>query len=160
MRKDNQMETRVTKNGYKYQFRNHEMRRTKELKNSQGKHFGISIGKALLTGIKNLPWFLMRAVVLMVTTPLTILLFLFNLIKSLFMTAIAWFIFKVIVGFSVIGYYAFFTKEGTLPNSIDIWFENWIMPNGVPIFHWWETTIIVILAVITALSLTLHPQDA
>ena len=109
--------------------------------------------------MKNLPSVIVRAAVLMVATPLMFLLFIFNLIKSLIATAIGWFVFKVIVAFLVLCYWAFLTKEGTAPASVELWFKNWIMPEGVPIYHWWETTIIVVLAVITALSLTFRPTD-
>ena len=100
-----------------------------------------------------------RAAVLMVATPLMFLLFIFNLIKSLIATAIGWFVFKIVVSFLVVCYWAFLTKEGTLPSEIETWYTNWIFPEGVPIYHWWETTIIVVLAVITALSLTFRPED-
>lgn len=160
MRKDNHMETRVTKNGYRY-YTNHSKAHDTAVPLSQrGRFFGRKLGLSLWTGIKHLPWFLMRAVTLMVATPLMILLFLFNLVKSLIITAIGWFVFKVIVGFAVIGYYAFLTKEGSASDNVEMWFHNWIMPEGVPIHYWWETTIIVVFAVITAISLTLHPHDA
>ena len=109
--------------------------------------------------MKNLPSVIVRAAALMVATPLMFLLFIFNLIKSLIATAIGWVVFKVVVAFLVICYWAFLTKEGSAPTSVEHWFKDWIMPEGVPIYHWWETTIIVVLAVITALSLTFRPED-
>ena len=105
--------------------------------------------------MKNLPNFLVKVAI----TPVFLLLFIVNLVKSLLFTAIGWFVFKVIVGFVVICYYAFLTKEGNAPASVETWFHNWIMPEGVPIHYWWETTIIVVLAIITALSLTFHPNE-
>ena len=159
MRKDTKMDAHVTRGGYRY----YTPTKTKsEVTKPEGKKWkkGLRwLGKAIWSGIKNLPSVIARAAVLMVATPLMFLLFIFNLIKSLIATAIGWFVFKVIVAFLVVCYWAFLTKEGTAPASVDLWFKNWIMPEGVPIYHWWETTIIVVLAVITALSLTFRPED-
>ncbi|VTP86006.1 hypothetical protein [Streptococcus equi] len=160
MRKDRKMDTHVTKSGYKYytphQKASEDPQAPKENKFKKGMRW---IGQALLAGLKNLPGLIMRAAVLMVTTPLMILLFIFNLLKSLLVTAIGWFVFKVVVGFSVICYWAFLTKEGAPPVSVEKWTFDWIMPNGVPIYHWWETTIIVVLAIITALTLTFYSDE-
>ena len=159
MRKDTKMDAHVTRSGYRY----YTPTKTKsEVTKPEGKKWkkGLRwLGKAIWSGIKNLPSVIARAAVLMVATPLMFLLFIFNLIKSLIATAIGWFVFKVIVAFLVLCYWAFLTKEGTAPASVELWFKNWIMPEGVPIYHWWETTIIVVLAVITALSLTFRPED-
>ena len=159
MRKDTKMDTHVTRSGYRY----YTPTKTKsEVTKPEGKKWkkGLRwLGKAIWSGMKNLPSVIARAAVLMVATPLMFLLFIFNLIKSLIATAIGWFVFKVIVAFLVLCYWAFLTKEGTAPASVELWFKNWIMPEGVPIYHWWETTIIVVLAVITALSLTFRPED-
>ena len=159
MRKDTKMDAHVTRGGYRY----YTPTKTKsEVTKPEGKKWkkGLSwLGKAIWSGMKNLPSVIARAAVLMVATPLMFLLFIFNLIKSLIATAIGWFVFKVIVAFLVVCYWAFLTKEGTTPASVELWFKNWIMPEGVPIYHWWETAIIVVLAVITALSLTLRPED-
>ena len=159
MRKDTKMDAHVTRSGYRY----YTPTKTKsEVTKPEGKKWkkGLRwLGKAIWSGVKNLPSVIVRAAVLMVATPLMFLLFIFNLIKSLIATAIGWFVFKVIVAFLVLCYWAFLTKEGTAPASVELWFKNWIMPEGVPIYHWWETTIIVVLAVITALSLTFRPED-
>ena len=159
MRKDTKMDAHVTRSGYRY----YTPTKTKsEVTKPEGKKWekGLRwLGKTIWSGIKNLPSVIARAAVLMVATPLMFLLFIFNLIKSLIATAIGWFVFKVIVAFLVLCYWAFLTKEGTAPASVELWFKNWIMPQGVPIYYWWETTIIVVLAVITALSLTFHPED-
>jgi hypothetical protein len=153
------MDAHVTRGGYRY----YTPTKTKsEVTKPEGKKWkkGLRwLGKAIWSGMKNLPSVIARAAVLMVATPLMFLLFIFNLIKSLIATAIGWFVFKVIVAFLVLCYWAFLTKEGTAPASVELWFKNWIMPEGVPIYHWWETTIIVVLAVITALSLTFRPED-
>ena len=159
MRKDTKMDAHVTRSGYRYYTptkTKSEVTKPEEKKWEKGLRW---LGKAIWSGIKNLPSVIARAAVLMVATPLMFLLFIFNLIKSLIATAIGWFVFKVIVAFLVVCYWAFLTKEGTAPASVDLWFKNWIMPEGVPIYHWWETTIIVVLAVITALSLTFRPED-
>lgn len=159
MRKDTKMDAHVTRSGYRYYTPTQtksEVTKPEEKKWKKGLRW---LGKVLLSGIKNLPSLIARAAVLMVATPLMFLLFIFNLIKSLIATAIGWFVFKVIVAFLVVCYWAFLTKEGTAPASVELWFKNWIMPEGVPIYHWWETTIIVVLAVITALSLTFRPED-
>ena len=159
MRKDTKMDAHVTRSGYRY----YTPTKTKsEVTKPEGKKWkkGLRwLGKAIWSGMKNLPSVIARAAVLMVATPLMFLLFIFYLIKSLIATAIGWFVFKVVVAFLVLCYWAFLTKEGTAPASVELWFKNWIMPEGVPIYHWWETTIIVVLAVITALSLTFRPED-
>ena len=159
MRKDTKMDAHVTRSGYRYYTptkTKSEVTKPEEKKWEKGLRW---LGKAIWLGIKNLPSLIVKAAVLMVATPLMFLLFIFNLIKSLIATAIGWFVFKVIVAFLVVCYWAFLTKEGTAPASVELWFKNWIMPEGVPIYHWWETTIIVVLAVITALSLTFRPED-
>ena len=159
MRKDTKMDAHVTRSGYRYYTPTQtksEVTKPEEKKWEKGLRW---LGKAIWLGIKNLPSLIAKAAVLMVATPLMFLLFIFNLIKSLIATAIGWFVFKVIVAFLVVCYWAFLTKEGTAPASVELWFKNWIMPEGVPIYHWWETTIIVVLAVITALSLTFRPED-
>ena len=153
------MDAHVTRRGYRYYT---PTQKKSEVTKPEGKKWkkGLRwLGKAIWSGMKNLPSVIARAAVLMVATPLMFLLFIFNLIKSLIATAIGWFVFKVIVAFLVLCYWAFLTKEGTAPASVELWFKNWIMPEGVPIYHWWETTIIVVLAVITALSLTFRPED-
>ncbi|MGU7810211.1 hypothetical protein ACS6YD_08650 [Streptococcus suis] len=163
MRKEPTMEVNVTKNGYKYYA--HKPRKpisvTPKAVPSEAKwKKGLTwLGGALLAGLKNLPYLIMRTAILLVTTPLMILLFIFNLIKSLIVTAIGWFVFKVVVGFSVILYYALLTKAGTVPENVEIWFRNWVTPTSGPIFQGWEITIIVVLAIITALSLTIYSRD-
>ena len=160
MRKDTKMDAHVTRSGYRYytptKTKSEVTKPEEEKKWKKGLRW---LGKAIWSGIKNLPRVIARAAVLMVATPLMFLLFIFNLIKSLIATAIGWFVFKVVVAFLVLCYWAFLTKEGTAPASVELWFKNWIMPEGVPIYYWWETTIIVVLAVITALSLTFRPTD-
>ena len=160
MRKDTKMDAHVTRSGYRYytptKTKSEVTKPEEEKKWKTGLRW---LGKAIWSGMKNLPSVIARAAVLMVATPLMFLLFIFNLIKSLIATAIGWFVFKVVVAFLVLCYWAFLTKEGTAPASVELWFKNWIMPEGVPIYYWWETTIIVVLAVITALSLTFHPED-
>ena len=159
MRKDTKMDAHVTRSGYRY----YTPTKTKsEVTKPEGKKWkkGLRwLGKAIWSGMKNLPSVIARAAVLMVATPLMFLLFIFYLIKSLIATAIGWFVFKVVVAFLVLCYWAFLTNEGTAPASVELWFKDWTMPEGVPIYHWWETTIIVVLAVITALSLTFRPED-
>ena len=160
MRKDTKMDAHVTRSGYRYytptKTKSEVTKPEEEKKWKKGLRW---LGKALWSGMKNLPSVIVRAAALMVATPLMFLLFIFNLIKSLIATAIGWVVFKVVVAFLVICYWAFLTKEGSAPTSVEHWFKDWIMPEGVPIYHWWETTIIVVLAVITALSLTFRPED-
>ncbi|HEM3534075.1 hypothetical protein [Streptococcus suis] len=163
MRKEPTMEAQVTKNGYKYYI--HKPRKpipvTPQVVPSEAKwKKGLTwLGGALLAGLKNLPYLIMRTAILLVTTPLMILLFIFNLIKSLIMTAIGWFVFKVVVGFTILSYHAFFTKDHTVIDNVETWFRNWTIPTSGPIFQGWETTIIVVLAIITALSLTIYSRD-
>ena len=160
MRKDTKMDAHVTRSGYRYytptQKKSEVTKPEEEKKWKKGLRW---LGKAIWSGMKNLPSVIVRAATLMVATPLMFLLFIFNLIKSLIATAIGWVVFKVVVAFLVICYWAFLTKEGSAPTSVEHWFKDWIMPEGVPIYHWWETTIIVVLAVITALSLTFRAED-
>lgn len=160
MRKDTKMDAHVTRSGYRYytptQKKSEVTKPEEEKKWKKGLRW---LGKTIWSGMKNLPSVIVRATALMVATPLMFLLFIFNLIKSLIATAIGWVVFKVVVAFLVICYWAFLTKEGSAPTSVEHWFKDWIMPEGVPIYHWWETTIIVVLAVITALSLTFRPED-
>lgn len=160
MRKDTKMDAHVTRSGYRYytptQKKSEVIKPEEEKKWKKGLRW---LGKTIWSGMKNLPSVIVRAAALMVATPLMFLLFIFNLIKSLIATAIGWVVFKVVVAFLVICYWAFLTKEGSAPTSVEHWFKDWIMPEGVPIYHWWETTIIVVLAVITALSLTFRPED-
>ena len=159
MRKDTKMDAHVTRSGYRYYTptkTKSEVTKPEEKKWEKGLRW---LGKAMWSGIKNLPSLIAKAAVLMVATPLMFLLFIFNLIKSLIATAIGWVVFKIVVAFLVICYWAFLTKEGSAPTSVEHWFKDWIMPQGVPIYYWWETTIIVVLAVITALSLTFRPED-
>lgn len=155
MRKDTKMDAHVTKKGYKYYTPQRSTRKAQLPKENKWKKGLKRLGQVLLTSMKNLPNFLVKVAI----TPVFLLLFIVNLVKSLLFTAIGWFVFKVIVGFVVICYYAFLTKEGNAPASVETWFHNWIMPEGVPIHYWWETTIIVVLAIITALSLTFHPNE-
>lgn len=155
MGKDTKMDAHVTKNGYKYYTPQRSTRKAQLPKENKWKKGLKRLGQVLLTSMKNLPNFLVKVAI----TPVFLLLFIVNLVKSLLFTAIGWFVFKVIVGFVVICYYAFLTKEGNAPASVETWFHNWIMPEGVPIHYWWETTIIVVLAIITALSLTFHPNE-
>ncbi|WP_247916589.1 hypothetical protein [Streptococcus oralis] len=160
MRKDTKMDAHVTRSGYRYYTPTQKKSEvTKPEEEKKWKKGLRGLGKAIWSGMKNLPSVIVRAAALMVATPLMFLLFIFNLIKSLIATAIGWVVFKVVVAFLVICYWAFLTKEGSAPTSVEHWFKDWIMPEGVPIYHWWETTIIVVLAVITALSLTFRPED-
>jgi hypothetical protein len=154
------MDAHVTRSGYRYYTPTQKKSEvTKPEEEKKWKKGLRGLGKAIWSGMKNLPSVIVRAAALMVATPLMFLLFIFNLIKSLIATAIGWVVFKVVVAFLVICYWAFLTKEGSAPTSVEHWFKDWIMPEGVPIYHWWETTIIVVLAVITALSLTFRPED-
>ena len=119
MRKDTKMDAHVTRSGYRYytptQKKSEVTKPEEEKKWKKGLRW---LGKAIWSGVKNLPSVIVRAAVLMVATPLMFLLFIFNLIKSLIATAIGWFVFKVIVAFLVLCYWAFLTKEGTAPASV------------------------------------------
>ncbi|MBY4967257.1 hypothetical protein FAJ35_11425 [Streptococcus suis] len=167
MRKEPTMEAQVTKNGYKYYV--HKPRKPIPVtpqavpSEAQWKKGLTWLGGALLAGLKNLPYLIMRTAVLLVTTPLMILLFIFNLIKSLIVTAIGWFVFKVVVffllGFGIQGYVLLTRKEIPAPEWFNNLMSTFVFPHGVPIYYGWETTIIVILAIITALSLTIYSRD-
>lgn len=164
MRKDTKMDAHVTRSGYRYytptKTKSEVSKSEEEKKWEKYLHW---LGKAIWSGVKNLPSVIVRAAVLMVATPLVFLLFIFNLIKSLIATAIGWFVFKTVsffaIGFGLQGY-VFLTRQNIPAPE---WFNNlmtdFVFPHGVPIYYWWETTIIVVLAVITALSLTFRPED-
>ena len=166
MRKDTKMDAHVTRSGYRYytpiKTKSEVTKPEAEKKWKKGLRW---LGKAIWSGIKNLPSVIVRAAVLMVATPLMFLLFIFNLIKSLIATAIGWVIFKFIV---VLGYAAFWemyfwisksSPSADIEKQLDWLMTNFFFPQKVPIYYWWETTIIVVLAVITALSLTFRPED-
>ncbi|MGT2755485.1 hypothetical protein [Streptococcus ovis] len=164
MREDKKMNAHVTKSGYKYYTPQKTTSKAPQApKESKWRNGLKRVRKALLAGLKNLPGLIMRAAVLMVTTPLMILLFIFNLLKSLLVTAIGWFVFKVvsyfILGFGIAGYAFLIQKDIPAPEWFNNMMTDFVFPHGVPIHYWWETTIIVVLAVITALSLTLHPNE-
>lgn len=156
MEKDKKLDRHVTKSGYTY-YTPHQIapqapQAPKENKWKKGVKW---LGQALLASLKNLPNLLIKVAI----TPVFLLLFIINLVKSLIATAIGWFVFKAVVGFAVICYYAFLTKQGSAPVGVETWFRDWTFPHGVPIYHWWETTIILVLAIITALSLTFYSDE-
>ncbi|CAN2923735.1 hypothetical protein [Streptococcus dysgalactiae] len=156
MEKDKKLDRHVTKSGYTYytprQIAPQAPQAPKENKWKKGVKW---LGQALLASLKNLPNLLIKVAI----TPVFLLLFIINLVKSLIATAIGWFVFKAVVGFAVICYYAFLTKQGSAPVGVETWFRDWTFPHGVPIYHWWETTIILVLAIITALSLTFYSDE-
>lgn len=153
------MDAHVTKSGYKYytprQRASEAPPAPKENKWKKGLKW---LGKSLLKGLKNLPSLLVKVAI----TPVFLLLFVLNLIKSLIVTAIGWFVFKTLfffaLGFGIAGYSFLVQKDISVP-----WFTNlmdtFVFPYGVPIYYWWETTIIVVLAIITALSLTFYSDE-
>lgn len=169
MRKDTKMNAHVTKSGYKYYTSRQRASKAPQAPKANKWKKGLKwLGQALLAGLKNLPGLIMKATVLMVTTPLMILLFIFNLLKSLLVTAIGWVFFKFLI---VMVYAAFWTFYAWVTNTssselsfVDTqmaWLmENFFFPQGIPIHYWWETTIIVVLAIITALSLTFYSDEA
>lgn len=153
MEKDKKLDRHVTKSGYTYYTpRQIAPQAPKENKWKKGVKW---LGQALLASLKNLPNLLVKVAI----TPVFLLLFILNLVKSLIATAIGWFVFKAVVGFAVICYYAFLTKQGSAPVGVETWFRDWTFPHGVPIYHWWEITIILVLAIITALSLTFYSDE-
>lgn len=163
MRKDTKMETHVTKNGYHYYTPRRKASEAPQAPKESRWRKGFKwMKQALLAGLRNLPGLIMKAASLMVTTPLMILLFIFNLIKMLIATAIGWFVFKALsffaLGFGIAGYSFLVQKDISVP-----WFtklmDTFVFPHGVPIYYWWEITIIVVLATITALSLTFYSDE-
>lgn len=164
MEKDKNMNVHVTKNGYKYYTPQNRQTNTIQPSPENKWKKGLSwLGQVLLAGIKNLPSLVLRAATLMVTTPLMILLFVVNFIKSLLGTAIGWFVFKIvsffILGFGIQGYALLSQKDIPAPQWFNTFMTDFVFPHGVPIYYWWETTIIVVLAIITALSLTIRPSE-
>ncbi|MGJ0023061.1 hypothetical protein [Streptococcus dysgalactiae] len=160
MEKDKKLDRHVTKSGYTYytprQIAPQAPQAPKENKWKKGVKW---LGQALLASLKNLPNLLVKVAI----TPVFLLLFIYNLLKSLLVTAISWFVFKVlsyfILGFGIAGYAFLIQKDIPAPD----WFNNlmtgFVFPHGVPIYYWWETTIIVVLAIITALSLTFYSDE-
>lgn len=164
MRKDTKMNAHVTKSGYKYYTPRQKASEAPQAPKANKWRKGMQwLGKALLAGLKNLPGLIMKAAVLMVTTPLMIVLFIFNLLKSLLVTAIGWFVFKVvtffIIGFGIQGYVFITHQKMSAPEWFSSLMTDFVFPQGVPIYYWWETTIIVVLAIITALSLTFYSDE-
>ena len=89
MRKDTKMDAHVTRSGYRYytptKTKSEVTKPEEEKKWKKGLRW---LGKAIWSGVKNLPSVIERAAVLMVATPLMFLLFIFNLIKGLIATDI------------------------------------------------------------------------
>ena len=89
MRKDTKMDAHVTRSGYRYytptKTKSEVTRPEEEKKWKQGLRW---LGKAVWSGMETLPSVIAKAAVLMVTTPLMFLLFIFNLIKGLIATDI------------------------------------------------------------------------
>lgn len=160
MEKDKKMDRHVTKSGYKdYTPRQTASKAPQAPKEDKWKKGLKWLGQALLASLKNLPSLLVKVAI----TPVFLLLFIYNLLKSLLVTAIGWFVFKVlsyfILGFGIAGYAFLIQKDIPAPD----WFNNlmtgFVFPHGVPIYYWWETTIIVVLAIITAFSLTFYSDE-
>ena len=89
MRKDTKMDAHVTRSGYRYytptKTKSEVTKPEEEKKWKQGLRW---LGKAGWSGMEPLPSVIAKAAVLMVTTPLMFLLFIFNLIKGLIATDI------------------------------------------------------------------------
>lgn len=92
----------------------------------------------------------------MMMTPVVILLFILNLFKSLISMALVWIIFKGILVFVALIISAFL--ENILSHGNFEKFQGFLFP-GQPITYWWETTIIVVFALITAYGLTFKPEE-
>ena len=164
MGKEKQMETRISPSGYRYYVP------TKQKSNIQmpKKSWKNRLKQVLIflgTVLKHFPRLLIRGAALMVMTPVIILLFVINLIKSLLISAIGWFVLKIIcffgIGLVTTAYATLFNQ--TISNDYTKWFEglmpNFVFPHGVPIYYWWEATIIVVFALITAYGLTFKPEE-
>lgn len=161
MRKDTKMNAHVTKGGYKYYTPRQRATEASQAPKANKWKKGLKwLGQTLLAGLKNLPSLLIKVAI----TPVFLLLFIVNLIKSLIATAIGWFVFKVvtffIIGFGIQGYVFITHQEMSAPEWFSSLMTDFVFPHGVPIYHWWETTIIVVLAIITALSLTFYSDEA
>ncbi|HEL0702684.1 TPA: hypothetical protein TUY02_000621 [Streptococcus equi subsp. zooepidemicus] len=157
MEKDKKLDRHVTKSGYTYYTpRQIAPQAPKENKWKKGVRW---LGQALLASLKNLPNLLIKVAI----TPVFLLLFIYNLLKSLLVTAIGWFVFKVlsyfILGFGIAGYAFLIQKDIPAPDWFNNLMTDFVFPHGVPIYYWWETTIIVVLAIITALSLTFYSDE-
>lgn len=155
MGKEKQMETRISPSGYRYYVP------TKQKSNIQmPKKSWKNRLKQVLTFLgavlKHFPHFLMRGVALMMMTPVVILLFILNLFKSLISMALVWIIFKGILVFVALIISAFL--ENILSHGNFEKFQGFLFP-GQPITYWWETTIIVVFALITAYGLTFKPEE-
>ena len=134
MRKDTKMDAHVTRSGYRY----YTPTKTKsEVTKPEGKKWkkGLRwLGKAVWSGMKNLPSVIARAAVLI-----------------------------VVLGYAAFWEIYFWISKSSpsadIEKQLDWLMTNFFFPQKVPIYYWWETTIIVVLAVITALSLTFRPED-
>lgn len=164
MGKEKQMETRISPSGYRYYVPTKQKSNIQMPKKSW-KNRLKQVLPFLGAVLKHFPHFLMRGVALMMMTPVVILLFVINLIKSLLIVAFGWFVLKIIcvfgIGLITTAYASLFNQ--TISNNYTKWFEglmpNFVFPHGVPIYYWWETTIIVVFALITAYGLTFKPEE-
>lgn len=161
MKEDKKMNTHVTKSGYKYYTPRKPVQKARQAPQpSKWKKGAKWLGKVFLKGLKHLPDLLIKVAI----TPIFLLSFILNLVKCLLATAIGWVVFKAILffilGFGIQGYAFLIQKDIPAPEWFNNMMTGFVFPHGVPIYYWWETSIIVVLAIITALSLTFHLDEA
>lgn len=101
MKEDKNMNAHVTKSGYKYYTPRKIAQKAPQApaQPSKWEKGAKWLGKVFLKGLKCLPGLLVKVAI----TPIFLLSFIINLVKSLLFTAIGWFVFKVVIGFVVIG---------------------------------------------------------
>ena len=120
------------------------------------------LGQFFRKNWRNLPRLLLKTLRYAMMTPIMLLLFVFNLIRSAFFIMIGWFVFKAISGFVVYIFQGLILSEWLHPTptpNFDSMMSGYMMPNGVPISYGWEWTIIVILTLLSAYGLTFKPEE-
>lgn len=166
MRKDVKKEERISPSGYHYFVRNKFVKKpvmaVQSFEKQPSKERLNNLGQFFLKGFKNLPRTLFKTLRYVMMTPIMLLLFVFNLIRSAFFIMIGWFVFKAISGFVIYIFQGLIFSEWlhlTPAPNFDSMMSGYMMPNGVPISYGWEWTIIVIFTFLAAYGLTFKPEE-
>ena len=119
------------------------------------------LGQFFRKNWRNLPRLLLKTLRYVMMTPIMIVLFVLNIVKSIFGIFISWIIFKGILSIvcvSVIAIHSELTNTYVGYNSFsDIPFIHWLFPNSV-ITYWWEWAMLIIFTLMTAYTLTFTPR--
>ena len=165
MRKDVKKEERISPSGYHYFVRNKFVKKpvmaVQSFEKQPSKERLNNLGQFFLKGFKNLPRTLFKTLRYVMMTPIMIVLFVLNIVKSIFGIFISWIIFKGILSIvcvAVIAIHSELTNTYVGYNSFsDITFIHWLFPNSV-ITYWWEWAMLIIFTLMTAYTLTFTPR--